>query len=580
MNRRLVILGILVLMAVSFLAGAWISYRTAKQGSSAGGRKILHYVDPMHPSYTSDKPGIAPDCGMPLEPVYADGTIGSGSAALPPGTVQVSPEKLQTIGVKIGTVERSGGSQLLRLPGRIAVDETKTYVINATIDGWITSVGSNTTGSFVRKNEVLATFYSSEFLSAGQALLYALTSMDRVQGGSPAANQQQKDQMQQFNLSLKQYRDSLRNLGMGDRQIDKMIRTRTYMENIDIDSPASGLVLVRNVSPGQRFERGKELYRIADISRVWVLVDTYGAEVDQMKPGRTVMVSLPGRNRTFRATVSKVPPVFDAASRTLKVRLEMDNPGAMLRPDMFVDVELPVTLPEMLAVPSEAVLDSGLKKTVYVEKSAGLFEPREVETGRSVGNRVEIVSGLKPGERIVVSGTFLIDSESRMKTAASGITGPASLDPACGMYVDEAKARAAGNFLESGGTTYYFCSDTCKRDFLKKGGKPSSTTGSPGAKPTTAPMHDMHGAGHDHGAMEMSANKGGMDTMPTAGKKAKSPADEGMTHTGSMQGSMQMPMPMGKEAAPMQSMPAMPAGKPAPQPPPMTPMQGAEHKHD
>lgn len=574
MSKRLVILVILLLMGVSFLAGAWISYRTAKQGSSAEGRKILHYVDPMHPSYTSDKPGIAPDCGMPLEPVYADGTVGSGGAALPPGTVRVSPEKLQTIGVKLAIVERSGGNQLLRLPGRIAADETRTYVINATIDGWITSVGSNTTGSFVRKNEVLATFYSSEFLSAGQALLYALTSMDRVQGGAPAANQQQKDQMQQFNLSLKQYRDSLRNLGMGDRQINEMIRTRTYMENIDIDSPAAGLVLVRNVSPGQRFERGKELYRIADISRVWVLVDTYGAEVDQMKPGRTVMVSLPGRDKTLRATVSKVPPVFDATSRTLKVRLEMDNPGYILRPDMFVDAELPVTLPDMLAVPAEAVLDSGLKKTVFVEKGAGIFEPREVETGRSVGNRVEIVSGLKPGERIVVSGTFLIDSESRMKTAASGINGPASLDPACGMYVDETKARAAGNYLESDGKTYYFCSDTCKRDFLKKGGKPTSSTLSPGAKPSAAPMHDMHGAGHDHGSMEMPANKGSMGSMPDLGKQTKKPPQEGMTHKESMQ------MPMAKEAAPMPAMPSMPATKPAPPTPPMQPMQGAEHRHD
>lgn len=582
MGRRLILLGILALMAVSFLAGAWISYRTAGKGAAGGGRKILHYVDPMHPSYTSDKPGIAPDCGMPLEPVYADGAVGSGSATanLPPGTVQVSPDKLQAIGVTIGTVEKSGGSQLLRLPGRVAPDETRTYVINATIDGWITSVGTNTTGSIVHKDEVLATFYSSEFLSAGQALIYAVNSMDRVQTGNPAANQAQRDQMKQFNLSLSQYRDSLRNLGMGDRQINEMIRTRKYMENVDIDSPANGIVLVRNVSPGQRFERGKELYRIADLSRVWILVDTYGAEVDQLRPGKLVTATVPGRNLTYHARVSKVPPIFDPASRTLKVRLELDNPRSILRPDMFMDVELPVTLPQMLSVPAESVLDSGLKKTVFVERGPGLFEPREVETGRSFGNRLEILSGLKEGERIVISGTFLIDSESRMKTAASGITGPAEQDPACGMYVDTAKARAAGNFLESGGKTYYFCSDSCKRDFLKKAGKPSAATGSPAAKPTPAPMHDMHGAGHDHGAMEMPANKGGMGTMPAAGNKAKSPADEGMTHKGSMPESMQMPMPMGKETAPQPSMPAMPAKNPVPQPPPMPSMQGAEHSHD
>ncbi|MBC8018421.1 MAG: efflux RND transporter periplasmic adaptor subunit [Verrucomicrobia bacterium] len=502
MNWRLVIAGILLITG-SFLTGTWVSHHFTKQDAAVKGRKILHYVDPMHPSYTSDKPGIAPDCGMPLEPVYTDGNRAPAGntllAALPPGTVQVSPDQQQLVGVKTGVVERTGGYQELRLQGRVAPDELRTYVINATIDGWITGVGNSTTGSIVRKNEVLAKFYSPEFLSAGQALIYALNSMDRSMG-TAGVNQAQKDQMQQFNVSLKQYRDSLRNLGMGDQQIDEMIRTRKYMENVDIVAPGNGLVTVRNISPGQRFERGKELYRIVDISRVWILVDTYGADADFLKPGMRINVSLPNRNRAFIARVANIPPQFDPASRTLKVRLEVDNPGNILRPDMFVDVELPMQMPSMLSVQTEALIDSGLKKTVFVDKGNGVFEPREVETGRNFGNLVEILSGLKAGERIAISGTFLLDSESRMKTAAAGISSTPQQDPACGMYVDELKALAAGHTVESCGGTNYFCSEECKQKFLKRPAAKTAHKPPPASVAPSAPAAPVKSpdTGHKH----------------------------------------------------------------------------------
>jgi len=511
MKKSIVTVGIILLMALSFLAGSWINHRSTQQSGPADGRKILHYVDPMHPSYTSDKPGIAPDCGMPLEPVYADGgagIVGRGpNNSQLPGTVTISADQQQLIGVKTALVEKSPANQQLRLQGRVTPDELRTYVINATIDGWITGVGKSTTGSIVRKNEVLATFYSPEFLSAGQALIYALNSMDRSMGAG-GANQAQKDQMQQFNVSLKQYRDALRNLGMGELQIEEMIRTRKYMENVDIVAPGNGLITVRNISPGQRFERGKELYRIADLSRVWILVDTYGADADYFKPGMRLNVSLPNRTATYSARVSSVPPVFDPASRTLKVRLETENPGTVLRPDMFVDVELPVKMPAMLSIPLEALLDSGLKKTVYVEKSAGVFEPREVQTGRSLGSRIEILSGLTAGERIAISGTFLLDSESRMKTSAAGISSTPRQDPVCGMYVDEARSREKGLIVESGETTHFFCSDDCKQKFKKNpAAKLNITPEKPAADkkhpPQPAAMSPEKISGHaDHGGMK------------------------------------------------------------------------------
>ena len=299
---------------------------------------------------------------------------------MPPGTVAISPERQQAVGIRVGQAEKKPFTHTMRLLGRVAADETRIYFINATIDGWITKTLPNTTGSFVKKNETLAAFYSSEFLSAGQALLFALSSMDRVRTTGKEA-ELQKDQLTQFKINLQQYKDSLRNLGMGDLQIEEMIRTRKYMENVNVTSPADGIILVRNVSLGQRFEKGTELYRIADISRVWILADVYQNEAEAFVPGTVARVNLPQQKKTYQAKVSEVLPVFDPTTRTLKVRLETDNPGFVLRPDMFVDVEMPVAYPAAIVVPADAVLDSGLRKTVFVDSGQRAFRAPGGEDG-------------------------------------------------------------------------------------------------------------------------------------------------------------------------------------------------------
>ena len=391
-------------------------------------------------------------------------------SSMPPGTVKINRERQQMIGVRVGRVEKKAITHTIRLLGRVAADETRIYVINATVDGWITKTLPNSTGSLVKKNEVLAAFYSSEFLSAAQALLYALGAMDRVKttGKETPA---QRDQIAQFNINLQQYKDSLKNLGMGDPQIEKMIKTREWIENVDIISPAAGFILVRNVSDGLRFVKGSEMYRIADLSRVWVLADVYEREVRYFEPGVKATVFLPYQERTYQATVSKVLPVFDATTRTLKVRFEVDNPGFLMRPDMFVDVEFPIKLPPAIAIPADAILDSGLKKTVFVDRGNGYFEPRELETGWRMGNRVEIVRGLEAGEKIVTSGTFLIDSESKLELAAQGMYTTLSKDPVCGFDVAIRKANKAGLKASHGGKTYYFDSDECKQKFEKDPGR-------------------------------------------------------------------------------------------------------------
>ncbi len=468
MNKTGLIAALVFGMLVAFGAGVWVA---GNRGASAtaNGRKILYYVDPMNPAHTSEKPGLAP-CGMKMEPVYADeaGAPGAGQslASMPPGTVRITPEKQQLIGLRVEEAEKKKVTQTLRLLGRVAPDETRVFRINATVDGWITEAMPFATGSFVKKNETLATFYSPEFLSAGQALLFALTSQDRVQNAA-ITSAVQSNQVAQFNINIQQYKDSLRNLGMGNSQIEEMLRTRKFQERVNIASPTEGILGARNISQGQRFDKGTELFRVLDLSRVWILAEVFERDAQFIKPGVEVKVILPNSGQALKATLSHSLPQFDNVSRTLKLRLETDNPGYMLKPDMFVDVEVPVSLPESLVLPADAVLDSGARKTVYVDHGNGFFEPRVVQSGWRFGDQIEIKEGIMAGESVVVSGNFLVDSESRMKLAAAGKQ-PASAarDPVCGMVVYE-KNKAKAPSAEHEGKTYYFCCAGCKDQFVK-----------------------------------------------------------------------------------------------------------------
>jgi len=479
-----------LLVAGAFLAGSWYARGKGGGAGSPAGRRILYYVDPMHPAYKSDKPGIAPDCGMQLEPVYEDGGApAAGSGVAHPGAVNVAPEQRQMLGVRVATAEKSSGAVALRLFGKVAADETRIYRITAAIDGWVRKSYPVSAGSLVRKDQILATYYAPEFLGPQQAYLYALGAMDRFQ----ATGKETQGQIDQTNLSIKQYRDSLASMGMADRQIDDIARDRRFTEDIWVISPATGFLLARNITEGERFDKGRELFRVADLGNVWILVDAPGGEVDLLKAGTVLHASIPKIGKTVRVRVSEVLPQFDPATRTTRVRLEAENPGYGLRPDMFVDLEVPVRYSSVLAVPADAVIDTGMRKTVFVDRGNGVFEPREVETGRRLGDRVEIVGGLTPGESIVVSGNFLVDSESRMKLAAAGIYGASHVDPVCGMHVDEGKAKAAGKTVDHGGKTYYFCSDECVGKFRKEPAKYLKGAGPKAKKETPKPAPTAHG---------------------------------------------------------------------------------------
>ena len=409
-------------LGVGFLAGSYSTRREQVSAAGLSARKVLYYVDPMHPTYRSDRPGVAPDCGMQLEPVYLDGGRDGPHAArgadlkVGPNAITIAPEQQQFLGVRLTRVEQESHTHSLRLYGRVAADETRLYAVDVGIDGFIRELAPMTTGSQVRKDDWLATFSAPETRAPIQGYLVAVDVLERTRKGGEAQRS-----LELAGAGVQQAIDRLLTLGISHVQIEEIGRTRQVPPIIKITAPVDGFLLARNISVGQKFERGDELYRIADLRRVWIVADVFGHEAEYVRPGMVAEVSLPSSTRTMRATVSgAVLPQFDAATQSLKVRLEADNPGYRLRPDMFVDIALPVTLPRGIAVPADAVLDSGLKKTVFVERGEGVFEPREVETGWRFGDRVQIARGLEAGERIVVSGTFLLDSESKLRHFRNG----------------------------------------------------------------------------------------------------------------------------------------------------------------
>jgi len=348
--------------------------------------------------------------------------IGEGnddsSASMVPGKVEVSPARQQLIGVKVAAVEKKPMTYILRLYGRVVPDETKTYRLNASTDCWVREISSATTGSIVQKNQVLAEVLAPAYYNAQLNYVLSLDNLDRIrqQLGGEVRHQQGQMSDNQIRMAVQ----GMQSLGITDAQIEELAKTRKARPYLQIRAPARGVVLGRNITLNQWFKAGDEFYRIAEIGRVWVYADVYEGEAMHVKPGMTVTVRHGQMGKTFNAKVGKVLPLFDPAARTLKVRIEVDNPRYDLRPDMFADVEIPITMPPALCVPAEAVLDTGKRAVVYVDRGNGIFEPRRVKTGWNLGGHVEITGGLTEGEKVVISGNFLIDSESRMAMAASG----------------------------------------------------------------------------------------------------------------------------------------------------------------
>ena len=443
----LLLAGLCVMFIFGFGYGRWYSTRPAPKSD----RRVLYYVDAMHPWYKSDKPGLAPDCGMKLQPVYADGlqvpgansshekvlyyrdpkdpAYKSGKPGLNPATgndleavytgtpspesIQISSGKQQLIGLRYGQAEYTAAEQVIHASGRVVPNETLITRVQARTDGWITTVSADFTGKLISRGQPLLTMYSPELLAAQQEYLLARKARTIMQHSSmseSSANSEALADAAKRRLIL---------LSLTPEQIRQVEETDQPIQSITLYSPANGYVMTRNAFPGQRVSGETELYTLADLSGVWVMADIFEADAPQIRIGQAARIGVQGAGGTQFARVSYIQPQIDPATRTLKVRLELANPQMRFKPDMFVDVEMGLGGTRRLSVPSEAVLDAGTSKTVFLDKGNGFFEPRMVETGVRFrdpsGDRVEILKGLRAGDRIVTSGSFLLNSESQMK---------------------------------------------------------------------------------------------------------------------------------------------------------------------
>jgi membrane fusion protein, copper/silver efflux system len=377
-------------IAAAFIAGSWSGWRTAAEPAVKDG---------------------PPAAAQPDRPA---------SIAM---TAQAASEEQQIPGVRVSTVESAAGSYAVHISGRVAADETRTYRVTAGIEGFIREVSPLTTGSRVKKNQLLATFSAPNAATVIQQYLQVLVATDRArEATAQGAVEAQMTPLAASNL--RQRIDQLQNLGMSPVQMEEIRRTREVPASIKILSPVDGFVFARNVSADMKFDRGQELYRIADLQHVWIVADLLGRDAEIVRPGMSARVTLRDDDRVFGGRVSDIPLQFNPVTRTRTVRLEVDNPGAVLRPDMYVEVELTKTFAAAIVVPADAVLDTGSRQTVFVERASGAYEPRAVETGWRRDRRVEIIHGLEAGDRLVTSGAFLLDSESRMRGSSMSMASP------------------------------------------------------------------------------------------------------------------------------------------------------------
>ncbi len=340
--------------------------------------------------------------------LLAQGAAVSAQAQEAP-SVSLSPEKRQLIGVRTAVAGYHALDKQIRTLGKVTVDETRLAFVNTKVAGWVKKLFVDYTGQKVTKGQPLLSLYSPDLVAAQEEYLLALRSRATTTSGIPEVDASQQSLIDSAKRRLLLW-------DITGEQIAALERTNKPETEMTINAPLGGIVLEKMVLDGAYITPGMNLYKIADLSTVWVIADVYEYEVPLVRIGQHARVTLaysPGE--VFRATVNFIDPVLDPVTRTVKVRIAVENHGLILKPDMFANVEIRVSSKARLVIPREAVIDSGTRQIVYVEKEPGVFEMRTVTLGARGESLVEVLKGIKKGERVVTSGNFLIDSESQLQ---------------------------------------------------------------------------------------------------------------------------------------------------------------------
>ena len=332
--------------------------------------------------------------------------------------VVVTPERQQISGVRFGRVEYRNMDKTIRTVGRMEFDEKKISTVSPKIGGWIEDLYVDYTGKSVRKGQPLLSIYSPELVAAQEEVLLALKAK-KILGASPIA-----DVAEGGDRLLQGARRRLLLWDITPKQLETLEQTGEIKKTMVLYSPVDGFVMEKMAYKGMALMPGAALYKIGDLSSIWVIADIYESELPFIKIGDRAKITLayyPGE--IFEGTATYIYPSLDPKTRTAKVRFDLPNPEYKLKPEMWANVELKTSLGRKLVVPEDAVMDSGTMQMVFVDRGQGHFESRHVQVGSKVQEYYEVLSGLREGEKVVTSANFLIDSESQLKGAMGGMAG-------------------------------------------------------------------------------------------------------------------------------------------------------------
>jgi len=390
----------------------------ASQGSAVAPakkeRKILYWTDAMNPGDRYDKPGKAPD-GMDLVPVYEEespSTTGPAVSGYAP--IKIPKDRLQMMGVTTEKARLMSLDQSIRTVGMVTADETRISHIHTKFEGYIEHIFVNYVGQQVRAGQAVFSVYAPDLVATQKEYILALEARDQWEKSGTDVRLPGIDLVEAARQRLALW-------DISPDQIARIEKTREPIRDLVIYSPVNGIVSAKTAVQGNRVMPSDTLYDITDLSSVWVLADLYEINVPFVKIGDPATISLsydPGR--IFKGRVSFIDPNVDAKSRTVKVRIELENPSGLLKPDMYAEVVLGGQLGRGVAVPDSAVMGTGEREMVFIAKGDGLFEPREVKTGVKVRGFYEIKKGVKAGEDVVTGANFLLDSESKLKASIMG----------------------------------------------------------------------------------------------------------------------------------------------------------------
>lgn len=380
-----------------------------------GERKILYYRNPMGLPDTSPSPK-QDSMGMDYIPVYAD-------EVAQPGQVSISPDKVQKLGVRTEAAALRELARTVRAVGQFQVDERRLSTVTAKFEGYIEHLYVNATGQPVKRGQPLMQVYSPELVSAQEEYLIAWKGRKSLENGT-------EESLTGVGQLAESALKRLRNWDISDAQLQRLQREGKATRTLTLHAPAGGVVLEKTAVAGMRFMPGEPLFRIADLSAIWLIADVFEQDLAQVRVGQTVKISVDAYpEKEFSGKVAYIYPTVAPETRTAKVRVELANPGGLLKPDMYADVQLAAgSRAGALAVPDSAVIDSGTRQVVLVQRAEGLFEPREVRLGQRGDGYAEVLQGVAEGEQVVVRANFLIDAESNLRAALGGFGESAPAD--------------------------------------------------------------------------------------------------------------------------------------------------------